>query len=164
MNVLSSRRRLTGSAVVLLLTLGIVTSGCKDAFHKDVTNDPKYGDFFRVVGKWKARVPLELAEIDKKPYLAPKSDRYPTRGRAILSLPIGTEIRIEHLIYHGEVMGGSPLYMMGSPVSGPYAGQSIRLDDQFFRQNRFTRPELSKTPPPDWTLKWTVSSDILAKS
>jgi hypothetical protein len=59
-------RRSTAMAVVLLMVLGTLNPGCKHAFEKDVTNDPKYGDFFGVVGKWKTKDPVELYDVDKK--------------------------------------------------------------------------------------------------
>lgn len=155
-------RRSTTTAVVLSLVLWTMNTGCKDAFQKDVTNDPQYGNFFGVVGKWKAKAPLELEDIDKQLFLAPKNDRYHPGGRLILTLPVGTEIRIEHLIYHEEAMGGSPLYVMGSLVSGAYSEKPIQLSIWFFRPNPFTHRGVS-TPPPDWTSKWTVSSDVLTK-
>jgi hypothetical protein len=147
--------------VVLFVTLTTLNTGCKDPSQKDVTNDPNYGDFSRVVGTWNSKTPLELAQLDKELYLCPKGGLTNGGARLILTLPAGTEIRVEHLYYH-EVMGGSPTYMMGSLVTGPYAGKPIELGDDFFRPNPFTDPNVSK-PPPDYTFKWTVSPDMLTR-
>lgn len=107
MNALSPGRRLTGAVVISLMTLGTLNTGCKNALEKDVTNDPKYGDFFAVVGKWKAKTPLKIIEVNKHLHLCPKDSIDYAGDRVVLTLPIGTEIHIDRLIYR-EVMGGTP--------------------------------------------------------
>ena len=152
---------LARAIAVLFMTVGTLNTGCKDYSKKDVTNDPNYGDFSRVVGTWKSKTPLELAEIDKELFLCPEGNLTNDGARLIVTLPAGTEIRIEHLTYH-EVMGGSPTAIMGSLVAGPYAGKPIELAVKFFLPNRFTDGYVSKRPP-DWTFRWTVSPEMLTQ-
>src|SRR5690348_16446720 len=88
--------------IVLLACLtALMVTGCK----RDVTNDPSYG-FSAVGGTWKTKVPITLVDViqhshtstsglylgvDVRPAAELKSPKV-----ILTTLPVGTEIRIEH--------------------------------------------------------------------
>ena len=125
-----SRLRLAVVSVVLLAV--VFVSGCSKP--QDVTSDPQYGNFTNAVGTWKTKVPLTLREQDKRLYLLGTNTFMP-RAREVLAVPVGTELRIEHLIlwpsWECDVTEAT-----GSLVAGPYAGKRLILDGNVF----FPRP------------------------
>jgi hypothetical protein len=141
--------------------------GCKDVekmLIKDVTNDPSYGDFSTTVGTWKTKSLLTLQEIDKKLYLSTDSERYRQTTRNLATLPVGTEIRVEHLINDRTAESGERLYGTGCIASGPYAGKSLELDPELFAPNVYLRTTSSPTSPVTSAEKqWSVAPDKLAK-
>jgi hypothetical protein len=79
----------------------------------------------------------------------------------MLTLPAGTEITVDRLVIHKEDLGGPPAYIMGSLVSGPYAGKAVQLDDKLFCPNPFTFS--SEKKPSSYTKQWVASPDKLSK-
>jgi hypothetical protein len=147
--------------IIAVVLFGILVAGCKDVGKTDVTHDPSYGDFSRLVGIWKTRVPSKLSEEQGELYLTVEPDHYMGR-KLLLSLPPGTEVRVERLI-HEKVFGGSPNHVMGSLTSGSYAGQSVHLDDDFFCPNPYNRLDSADRTPKNFKFNWTVAPDKLQK-
>lgn len=154
----SASRSLAFASVVLI---AILVAGCKDVGKTDVTHDPSYGDFSRVVGTWKTEVPCKLSEEENEIYLTVEPDYYMGR-KLLLSLPAGTEIRVEHLV-HEKAFGGTPNHVMGSLASGPYTGRSVHLDDRFFCPNPYNRSAPADHTPPNFKFNWAVAPDKLQK-
>lgn len=150
------------SILPLLLLLGFLTfasGGCK----KDVTNNPYYNNFSAVVGTWKTKTPLLLVEIDKQLYLCASNEVANPSARRLATLPVGTTIRIEHLIRENTIEVGLT-YPTGSLTSGPYAGQTIELAKGLFVPNGFLHPRPPTQPTVDgWTFSWKVAPDKLEK-
>ena len=140
----------------------LASAGCKDS-KTDVTNNTSYGDFSSVVGTWKSKVPLYLFEIDKKLYVDTRSALF-GNGRKLATLPVGTEVRIEHLIQE-KTFETTLLYPTGSLTSGPYANRTVEIDPTLFVPNRFLRFQVDTTTQPSVgkTSKWAVVPDILGK-
>ncbi len=149
--------------VVSIVSLALGSAGCKDK-KTDVTNDPSHGNFSSVVGTWKTKVPLILKEIDKELYLDTRSALFGGSDRHVATLPVGTEIRIEHLIRE-ETIEITQLHPTGSLILGPYANRTIEIDPTLFVPNRFPGFNPGTTTQPSVPLgsKWAVAPEVLGK-
>ena len=114
----------TRLALIILALLPI--TGCSRV--EDVTADPAYGNFSNVVGTWKIKMPMRLVEIKDKLFILSGPQFVPEKNLA--ALPVGTEIRVEHLIFR-STFETDFLNVTGSLTSGPNAGKTIVLDDLF---------------------------------
>ncbi len=143
--------------------LASISGGCKDQ-KTDVTKDSSYGNFSSVVGTWKTKVPLYLLEIDKTLYLDTRSALFGGNDRHVATLPVGTEVRIEHLT-HEKTFETELLYPTGSLTSGPYANRTIEIDPTLFVPNCFLRFRVDTTTQPSVgkTSNWAVAPDVLGK-
>ena len=123
---LGLRHRILAHALCFALAFTF-TSGCSKP--KDVTNDLGFGNFNSVLGIWKTKVPLRLVETEKTTYLI-YGEQY-THGIELALLPVGTGIRVEHLIYR-DSFETSYLDVTGSIVNGKYFEKSVHIDDRLF--------------------------------
>jgi hypothetical protein len=148
--------------------LFLFTAGCGSK-PQDVTNDPAFGNFASVVGTWKTKVPLRLLQIQKEMYLV-YGDQFIPRSRELPVLPVGTEIRIEHLIFK-STFETDFLDVMGSLVGGPYSGRIVNIDSRLFtRMHDPTGGESTPTQyyevwhgPNDKKPNWAAAPDKLAQ-
>lgn len=148
-------------SVVLALT-GCDTSGVKYG-DRDVSNDPTYGNFSAVVGTWKSKVPLYLVKTyDKESPLliTPDGGAYVPNDNGLAVLPVGTEIRIEHLI---RVYTWQTTFFRttGSLVTGPYARKGVQLHWKLFVNNGIIGSE--DGPFPIGKQGWSVAPEILGE-
>jgi hypothetical protein len=162
------RARITTGALTGAM-LGIVylllAMGCGGDFGtKDVTNDPAYGDFRNVVGTWETKSPLWLKESKNTLYLETSGEHYSNPMRDVATLPAGTKIRIDHLIFE-RTIETEFLYATGSLTSGPYAGRLVKFDNRLFAPNAFKHPDSFTTTQPatGWPRTWAVAPDKLQK-
>ncbi|HVU28202.1 MAG TPA: hypothetical protein VHG71_10775 [Verrucomicrobiae bacterium] len=150
------------AALILATTLGDKT--------KDVTADPNFGDFKSVVGTWKTKIPLRLVEIQKELHLV-YGDQAIGNSRELPELPIGTEIRIEHLTFQ-HTFEVDLLDVVGSVVNGPYANKPVYIDGRLFMQ--VDEPQFHAKDwvnsyystwnhPDDPKPKWVVAPDKLER-
>ena len=144
---------------VVSLALALAT-GC-DSGPKDVTSDPAFGDFKSVVGAWQTRVPLRLVEIGKELYLV-FGDQFISASHELPAVPIGTEIRIEHLIFR-RTFETTFLDATGSFVAGPYAGKTLWLDSRLFAPDLVFHNDLHHGDPSNPPWNWTVAPEKLER-
>ena len=149
-----------------LTLVAAASAGCRDFGKKDVTNDPAHGNFAPVVGTWKVKSPLTLKHFENSmgpdTGLDTASALY-SGQRYIATLPVGTEIRIEHLIFD-RTIEVDLLYATGSVISGPYAGKSLQLADTLFLPNRFNHNVDTTTQPAvKLNYNWAVDPQWLGK-
>ena len=138
----------------ILLSAAFFMAGCD----KDVTNDSSYS-FSGVVGTWKAKKPLQLVKSGDNIIVTDRD----FGGQLIATLPVGTEVRIEHLIRY-STEAGYFTRITATVASCPHSGQLVLFDDMLFAPNRFNTPAYSpKNPPDGWTSKWTVAPDKLER-
>lgn len=72
-------------------------AGCDKT--KDVTYNSAYGNFSAVATTWKLKSELRLVEVNNTLYVLVPGPLVDTDARNIALLPIGTQIRIEHLTF-----------------------------------------------------------------
>ena len=166
------KQLLAGSRSVIFVAACVTTlmpGGCK----RDVTNDSAYG-FSAVVGTWKTKVPITLVDVTQHSYtsasglylgvdIRPAAELNSPNVR-LTTLPIGTEIRIEHLMADNSAEAGSIYWVTGSLTSGPYAGKPLTIDSHLFAPNAYLRNYFSATPSPSHLPStWSVNPDELGK-
>jgi hypothetical protein len=162
----SRRQRLIPRHALLAIScsLALMCFGCRDTVGtktKDVTYDPAYGNFSAVVGTWRTKSQLTLMEIDDVLYLSTTGEHTKYRSyRDLAVLPVGTEVRIEHLIFKTTIETET-VYATGTLTSGPHAGKAIQLDDELFVPNFFKPPTGTSRPSRPLEKKWIVAADRL---
>ena len=160
-----SRKVFAGAIQLLgLAVLYGANIGCGDYGTKEITKDPSYGDFTAVVGTWKTKAELWLQEINGHLYLVTTNEHYHAPTRDLQAVPVGTEIRIQHLI-RDRTVERDLLYATGTLTSGPYAGKGMRLDDLLFAPNGFMHLTVDTSTQPASALgkQWAVAPDKLGK-
>ena len=141
-----------------LIALGLLTLMLVGCGHTDVTNDPAYG-FSGIVGTWKTKTTLWLMQQDKELFITTIDEGPSTSVIQTLSvLPVGTELRIEHLMSDRTTEAGELLHATGSLTSGPYAGKQAWLVSTLFAQQRSPEGTAVVTPG-----MWSVAPDKLGK-
>jgi hypothetical protein len=130
----------------------------RDTGNQDVTRDPSFGSFAAVVGNWKSKVPLRLIEIKHVLYL----DCGDVEPDDLALLPVGTEIRIEQLVYR-ETFETNYLDAWGSLTVGPCVGKRIHIDNRLFARDLVFRVSLHHGQEEIKKTTWSVADDKLTK-
>lgn len=117
-----------------------------------------------VVGTWKTKVPLWIQSINGQLYLVTTNEHYHAPTRDLGDVPVGSEIRIQHL-FCDRTVERQIIYATGTLTRGPYSGKDIRLDDPLFAPNYFMHSRVDTTTQPASTLgkQWRVAPDELEK-
>jgi hypothetical protein len=127
----------------------------------DVTRDPSFGDFAPVMGSWKTKVPLRLVEIKNDLHLVWGEAAIP-RSKDLAMLPVGTEIRIEQLVYR-QTFETSFLDARGSLTAGPHAGRPLVISDALFAPDLVFRACVWRGDKKVKETTWSVAADKLTK-
>ncbi|HXE54407.1 MAG TPA: hypothetical protein VN541_15400 [Tepidisphaeraceae bacterium] len=163
-----------GPVILAACIMALMVTGCK----RDVTTNSTYG-FSAVAGTWKTKVPLTVARFDKDAQFSPYrqsglqlellTNDYAKAFVGIphvtfSTLPVGTEIRIEHLIADSSTEAGTLYWCTGSLTYGPYGGQPLILDPHLFAPNAYLRNYFSAAPlRGQLPHTWAVDSSALGK-
>lgn len=164
--LITAERSFAGLFGALALALGLsLVPGCGPA-DKDVTNDPRFGDFSTaIVGEWRTKVPLILVRgefyggFGYGLLLEINSDRL----QKVADLPVGTKIRIERLMLDKNI-SRTLLCVSGSVTEGEYAGHRVYVDGRMFPFDVWSfyaihyDNKLKETRP-----SWTVLPEFLEK-
>ena len=156
---------------LLILAIAVLSAGCA-VKPNDVTHDPSFGNFGAVVGVWKLKAPLRLVQgpsnfvgrddlcsdlgiILGDPGISPTE-------KDLGLLPIGTEVRIEHL-YYWETFETSHLDATGSLTAGPYKDRPLELNGRLFEKDLMATVQMDHLNPGGANIVWSVNSDVLEK-
>jgi hypothetical protein len=152
----STPRQLLLAALCLLAP---VATGCSDP-SRDVSNDPNYGNFSTVTGRWKTKTPLMIVEYQTRLFLWTSQRDVGGVYKLLATVPPGTELSVEHLMLHPSFEANT-MSETGSLVSGPYAGKTLDLDPDLFARNAIT--SWSGSPTVQLPRTWQVNPDQLEK-
>jgi hypothetical protein len=146
---------------MLAVLLGICLSGC-DGKPQDVAADPAYGDFSKILGVWRTKVPMRLVELGNEKVLYILAGPQVTVETPVAAVPVNTQIRIEHLVFK-PTFETNYLNVTGTLVGGPNSGKCIVLDDMF-PPDLLQHYELAE-PGKSWgpNKPWTVSHDKIER-
>jgi hypothetical protein len=137
------------------------------------THNPSFGNFGAVTGVWKAKVPLRL--VQGRNNLVGRDDLggdlslilsdwgVDRNDKDLGILPIGTEVRIEHLYFLDTYETCTLMAATGSLTAGPYINRPLELNGRFFEKDLMATVQLDHLNPGGANVVWTVNSDILEK-
>jgi hypothetical protein len=158
-------------ARVTLLALAIAallcSAGCAKHQWQDETHNPAFGNFGAVVGTWKAKVPLRLVQEknDSDSDLALVLGDFPMYPdmEDLGILPVGTEVRIEHLQFLDTYESSTSIKATGSLTAGPYQDRPLLLNGLLFAKDWMATVQLDHGDPNAANKDWTVNADALEK-
>jgi hypothetical protein len=157
----------------LVLAVGLSALCSFSGQPQEVTHDSAYGNFGAVVGTWKAIVPLRLVQgtnnlvgrddlggglsvvLRDRPFV------WSTDCKDLGILPVGTELRIEHL-YYSNTFEASYIAVTGSLSAGPYKDRPLELDPWMFADWVAT-VQISHGDLNVANVPWAVDGDVLEK-
>ena len=157
---------------VLLIAVLLLSTGCA-VKPRDVTHDPSFGNFGAIIGTWKCKAPLRLMQGPNNlvgredlgggltiflPDQVLGSKDYTDLG----ILPVGTEVRIEHL-YYWKDFETSYMAATGSLTAGPYKDRPLELNWLLFEKDLMATVKIDHLNPGGANIPWTVNSDVLEK-
>jgi len=127
----------------------------------DVTHDPSFVNFAAVIDTWKSKIPLRLVEIKNDLHLV-LGDAEISGSKELAVLPMGTEIRIEHLAYR-KTFETSYLDACGSLTAGPWMGRILHISDSLFAPDLVFRACVYRGYKQVEEMTWSVAADKLTK-
>lgn len=144
------------------LAIALLVAGC-DKPPQDVSNDPSFGNFSAVVGRWRSKIPLRLVKSEGVLSLSCSGDYLTSPDlQELAALPVGTEINIQRLILR-KTFEVDLIDVTGSVVSGPHAGKTVIVSPRLF-----SSPDMVGTSP-EWhgqkrkDMTWSVAPDKLER-
>jgi hypothetical protein len=83
--------------------------------------------------------------------------------KVLSQLPIGTEVRIEHLYFLDTYETSTFLVATGSLTAGPYKNRPLELNGMLFAKDLMSTIKLEQKDGVVLNQDWTVNADVLEK-